>query len=365
MSTRDKRIHPRRAQPADGGVLAQPERLTIHEVARRAKVSVGTVSKALNDKGRLRLETRERIIAVAKGLGFRPNDLAHSLRRARSMTVGILSNDSFGRFTFPIVEALERRLSDQGIAVFMCNATDDPVRERRHIDQLLGKRIDGLVVTSRRADKREPIEPDARALPVVYVFSQVDSPDALCLLPDDKGGAALGVRRLASLGRKRIAHITGPERFEAVRLREAGYRMALAEAGLASRPGYYLSGTWSEAWGRQAAQVLFSNRRAVPDALFCGNDQIARGAIDALREMGCFVPEDVAIVGFDNWVVMAEAARPPLTSVDMNLDALGREAGSCLLEMMAGRVISGVRRLPCSLVIRDSCGGGLISEVRK
>jgi LacI family transcriptional regulator len=94
----------------------------------------------------------------------------------------------------------------------------------------------------------------------------------------------------------------------------------------------------------------------MPDALFCGNDQIARGAVDALREMGLAVPADVAVVGFDNWEVMAEASRPALTSVDMNLDALGREAGASLLEMMAGRRLAGVRRLPCSLVIRDSCG---------
>ena len=365
MDTRDKRILPRRAEAADGGVRGRREQLTIHDVARRAKVSVGTVSKALNDKGRLRQETRDRVIAAAKDLGFRPNDLAQSLHRARSMTVGILSNDSFGRFTFPIVEALERRLSDQGIAVFMCNATDDPLRERRHIDQLLGKRIDGLVVTARRADRREPIEPAARGLPVIYVFSRVENPNALCLLPDDKGGAALAVRHLAALGRRRIAHVTGPERFEAVRLREAGYRAALAEAGLAARPGDYRPGHWSEAWGREAVQDLFSRRRAVPDALFCGNDQIARGALDALREMGRATPADVAVVGFDNWEVMVKGARPPLTSVDMNLDALGREAGACLLDMMAGRVITGVRRLPCSLVVRDSCGARQHSSERK
>ena len=102
------------------------------------------------------------------------------------MTVGILSNDSFGRFTFPIVEALERRLSDHGIAVFMCNATDDPMRERRHIDQLLGKRIDGLVVTARRADRREPIEPAVGGLPVIYVFSQVEIPTRSACCPTTK-----------------------------------------------------------------------------------------------------------------------------------------------------------------------------------
>ena len=101
---------------------------------------------------------------------------------------------------------------------------------------------------------------------------------------------------------------------------------------------------------------LFRKRRAAPDAIFCGSDQIARGAVDALREIGLAVPADVAVVGFDNWDVMAEAARPPLTSVDMNLAALGREAGACLIDMIGGRSIAGVRRLPCSLIVRDSCG---------
>jgi LacI family transcriptional regulator len=351
--------------PASGDGEFAPGARTIHDVARLAGVSIGTVSKALNANGRLSAETRAKVLKVAKAIGYRPNDLAQSLHRARSMTVGILSNDSFGRFSFPIVEALERRLFDHGIAVFMCNATDDPARERRHIDQLLGKRVDGLVVTARRADQRLAIEPAARGLPVVYVFSQVENPDALCLLPDDEGGARLGVSHLAALGRRRIAHITGPERFEAVRLRELGWRKALAEAGLKAGRGDCLAGQWSEAWGREAAQTLMSRRRGAPDALFCGNDQIARGALDALREMGLSVPSDVAVVGFDNWGVMTEAARPALTSVDMNLDALGREAGASLIEMMAGRRLAGVRRLPCSLVIRDSCGAQRRAEKEK
>ena len=336
---------------------------TIRDVARLAGVSIGTASKALNGNGRLSAETRERVLRVAKEIAYRPNSLAQSLHRARSMTVGILSNDSFGRFSFPIVEALERRLFDHGVAVFMCNATDDPERERRHIDQLLSKRIDGLVVTARRADKREPIGALARGLPVIYVFSRTEDPEALCLLPDDEGGAALATRHLAKLGRKRIAHITGPERFEAVRLRRAGHLNALAEAGLTARQTDYLSGDWSESWGREAVARLFAGKRRPPDALFCGNDQIARGAIDVLREMGRDVPSDVAVVGFDNWEVMASAARPPLTSVDMNLEALGREAGESLLAMIAGKRSAGVRRLPCSLVVRGSCGARALEEL--
>jgi LacI family transcriptional regulator len=356
-------LPPHGAQSDDVDLM--PGTRTIRDVARLAGVSIGTVSKALNANGRLSAETRAKVLRVAREIEYRPNDLAQSLHRARSMTVGILSNDSFGRFAFPIVAALERRLSDHGIAVFMCNATDDPMRERRHIDQLLGKRVDGLVVTARRADRRAPIEPAARGLPVIYVFSQVENKDALCLLPDDEGGARLAVRHLVALGRRRIAHITGPERFEAVRLRQQGWRGAIAEAGLKAAAADCLPGRWSEAWGREAVHELFSRRRAAPDALFCGNDQIARGAVDALRELGLAVPADVAVVGFDNWDVMVESARPPLTSVDMNLDTLGREAGAALLEMMAGRALKGVRRLPCSLVIRDSCGASGVREIER
>jgi hypothetical protein len=111
-------------------------------VARVAEVSIGTASKALNRTGHLRQETRDKVLGVAREIGYRPNDLAQSLHRARSMTVGLITNDSFGRFSFPIFEALEEKLADQGIAVFMCNATDDPSRERQHIDQLMRKRND-------------------------------------------------------------------------------------------------------------------------------------------------------------------------------------------------------------------------------
>ncbi|MDF2980283.1 MAG: LacI family transcriptional regulator [Devosia sp.] len=327
---------------------------TIRDVARIAGVSIGTASKALNSNGRLRQETRDKVTAVAREIGYRPNDMAQSLHRSRSMTVGIISTDSFGRFTLPIFQALEEQFADRGVAIFMCNATDDPERERQHLDQLLGKRIDGLVVTARRADKRPPVGPLPPGLPVIYVYSQADDNDAMCLLPDDESGARLAVKHLADIGAKRIAHVTGPEHFEAVQLRRRGYLEALHEVGLPARSEFYLSGKWSEEWGRDAVAQLFDGKAECPDAMFCGNDLIARGAVDALRERGIAVPDEVAVVGFDNWEVMTEAARPPLTSVDMNLSALGHEAGRLLIDMIAGEKARGIRRLPCTLVVRAS-----------
>lgn len=335
---------------------------TIRDVARAAGVSISTVSKALNNAGSLKAETRQRVAAVAKKMGFRPNDLAQALHRGQSWTVGLISNDSFGRFTLPIMEGLEGCLAEHKIAVFMGNATDDPELERQHLEQLMGKRVDGLVVTARRSDRRSNIDLGAIDLPIIYVFAQADSPEAFTLLPDDEGGAKMATAHLAALGRKNIAHITGPEHFEAVRLRRAGYRAALDDAKLPAIDAFCLPGVWSEKWGRDAVEKLFDGDGPKPDALFCGNDQIARGAADALRERDILVPDQVAIVGFDNWDVMTDAARPPLTSIDMNLRQLGREAGERLVEMIAGKTFSGVHRLPCRLVERVSCGASQQQE---
>jgi len=321
---------------------------TIHDVARAAGVSIGTVSKALNGTGSLAQTTRDKVMQTVRALNFRPNMLAKSLHTGLSGSVGLISNDSFGRFTMPIMEGLERVLSAHGIGVFMANATDDEDREREHLSQLLAKQIDGLVMTSRRADRRPSIDLHGVGVPVIYVFSQGDE-GALTFLPDDEGGAKLAVDHLIATGRRRIAHITGPQNFEAVRLRETGWRKALTLAGL--DPGALLHGPWSEAWGREAMAQLLN---APPDAVFCGNDQIARGVADALREAGLRCPQDVALVGFDNWNVMVEACRPALTSVDMNLSALGAEAGHQLAAMIKGAKSTGTHRLPCTLVLRDS-----------
>jgi LacI family transcriptional regulator len=330
-------------------------RPTIRDVARLAEVSVGTASKALSESGKLRPETRARVRAIAKEIGFRPNDLAHSLHRGQSQTIGVISTDSFGRFTMPIMEGLEACLSERRISVIMCNATDDPEREARHVETLLGKRVDGIVVTARRADRRAPVAVEMHGLPMLYVFSRTEDPNAFCLVPDDESGAYLATTHLIGLGRRRLAHISGPERFEAVRLRRGGFASALRAAALDADVAPILTGVWSEAWGREALDRLFALDQP-PDGIFCGNDLIARGVIDRLRERGIGVPAVVSVVGFDNWEIIAEATRPRLTTIDMNLRQLGHEAGRCLVELIDGAQLTGLRRMPCSLVVRESCG---------
>jgi LacI family transcriptional regulator len=331
---------------------------TIHDVALAAGVSVATVSKAMNDQGNLRPQTRVRVREAAARLDFRPNALAQSLHRKRSFTVGLLSNDMYGRFTLPILAGVEQALASRDVAVFLCSAAGGVEQERRHLDSLLSKRVDGLIVTARRIDSDFPADRRDTGLPTLYVNLEAPDPDALSLTPDEVEGARIGTGHLARLGRRRIAHVSGPLGFRAVHRRVAGYRRALSEHGLDPWPGGELHGPWSEAWGHAAVARLFASGVGRPDAIFCGSDQIARGVADALRERGARVPDDVALVGFDNWEVIAAATRPPLTTVDPNLRDLGVLAGTTLLGLIDGTTPrDGPKLCPCRLIVRESCGG--------
>ncbi|MEV0195667.1 LacI family DNA-binding transcriptional regulator [Nonomuraea sp. NPDC050691] len=325
---------------------------TIREVAAAAGVSIGTASKALNGRGKLREETRARVTAAAERLGFRPNPLAQGLLQGRTYTVGLVTGDSFGRFSIPVMLGAEDALGAGQISVFMCDTRDDPIREQHYVERLLARRVEGIIVTGRRTEPRPSIGADL-PVPVVYAMTQSASDDDFSVIPDDRGGGALAARHLLATGRTRIGHVTGPERFEAARRRAEGLTDALAEAGtgLAGEP---LFGEWTEEWGRQGADILL---RAHPDveAVFCGSDQIARGVSETLRERGRRIPDDVAVVGFDNWEPMVEGSRPPLTTVDMNLGEIGRIAAEHLLEAIGGAPRArGVLTVPCSLVLRES-----------
>ncbi|CAA9567370.1 MAG: hypothetical protein AVDCRST_MAG19-2405 [uncultured Thermomicrobiales bacterium] len=341
---------------ADDAAPSRRTPATIRDVALAAGVTVGTASKALNGRGQLRAETRERVRAAADRLEFRPNDLVRSLQRGRTFTVGLLTNDSFGRFTMPLLGGIEDALGAAEILVFLSNLRDDPEREATVITSLLAKQVDGLIVMGRRSDPRPPLPVGRSRLPIVYANSRVTDPTALSLLPDDVQGGRLATEHLLRAGRRHLAHVTGPAHWEAVQHRRDGMAAALAAHGLTLPEERVLCGAWTEAWGYAAVGRLLERDPAV-DALFCGSDLIARGALDALREQGRLVPDDVAVVGFDNWEIIAAAARPPLTTVDMNLHDLGQEAARRLLAAVAGEVAAGTIRLPCRLVVRASCGG--------
>ncbi len=332
-------------------MVARSNRVTIHDVAKAAGVSVSTVSKALNDTGRMASETREKIKSIAADVGFRPNALARSLLFNRSFTVGLLTNDTYGRFTLPLMSGISEALVDHGVSVFLCAIEDDPVLAKVHVDAMLDKQVDGIIATGKRVDRSLPVDLAGLPVPVVYAFTE-GVPGSVILTADDSDGARLAVERLRKVGRKRIVHVTGPDSFVSAVERADAFRQAVGPDALV------MHSAWTEAWGHEAVAMLWGGGKETPDGIFCGNDQIARGVVDALREKGVRVPEDVSIIGFDNWEIFADQTRPALTTVDMNLKELGRTAGLTILDLAEGRTVEpGLRKLPCKLVIRQSCGG--------
>jgi LacI family transcriptional regulator len=327
--------------------------VTVHDVAALAGVSIGTVSKALNGRGQLRPETRRRVVAAAEELGFHMNMLARNLQEGRTYTVGVLTTDSFGRFTIPVMLGAEDALGAGQISVLLCDGRGDSIREQHYLRILLARRVDGIIVTGRTYDPRPSLGADL-PVPVVYARARSDRAEDLTLMHDDAQGVGLAIAHLLATGRRQIAHISGPERHLATRERAAATKKALSEAGESLVLGEPLMGEWSERWGREAVAILL--RTGEPfTGIFCGSDQIARGVADGLREAGRRVPEEVGIVGVDNWEVMAEGCRPPLTTVDLNLTELGHAAATKLLRAIEGHPLEqGIHLMPCRLVTRRS-----------
>ena len=321
----------------------------ITDVAALAGVSTSTASKALNDTGQLREETRQRVRRAAEQLAFTPDNRGRALSTGRSYTVGLMTTDSSGRFSIPIMLGAEDALSAGEMALVLCDTRDDPLREQHYLRSLVSRRVDGIIVTGRRTEPREPID---APIPVVYAFSASTDPRDTSVIVDDHGGAASTVRHVLSLGRRRIAHVTGPASHRSAISRAA----ATVEAAAGALVGEPMHGEWSERWGRHAVDVLLRSETEV-NAITCGSDQIARGVCDRLRELGRSVPDDIAVTGYDNWSVMALASRPPLTTVDLALEELGRRTAQLLLDAIAGAGHPGLLEMPTRLITRESTLG--------
>jgi LacI family transcriptional regulator len=323
---------------------------TLSDVAREAGVSVATASKALNGRDRVAPETRDRVVAVAERLSFSPNQMARGLLAGRTGTVGLITGDLEGRFSIPIMMGAEDAFGAGKTAVFLCDARGDSIREQYHLQALLSRRVDGLIIVGSRTDPRTTLGP--LPVPTVYVYAPSDDPDDTSLVTDDVAAGRLAVEHLLASGRSRIALVDGEEEYQAARDRAHGVEEALASHGLslAAPPRF---GPWDEAWGRGATRALL-NQDPTIDAVIGGSDLVARGALEALHAVGKDAPNDVAVIGFDNWSVVTENARPRLTSIDMGLEELGRLAAHALLDDGANELAGGVRAVAPRLITRDS-----------
>jgi LacI family transcriptional regulator len=335
--------------------------VTVSDVAIRSGVSVGTASKVLNGVGQLRHETREAVLSAAVELGYASRTLPTIDPRKRTYTIGVLTTDSVGRFTLPLLTGAEDALGAGMMSMLLCECRGDPIREQHYLRVLLARRVDGLIITGRSSDLRESLGRKF-PVPVVYALVQSSDPADLSILSDEVGAGAAAARHLLNMGRRKVVSVTGSRSHEGVSKRLRGVEQVLHEQDLhlAAPP---LHGDWSERWGREAVLELFRNG-VIFDAVVCGSDQIARGVTDALREHGTMVPLEVSVVGIDNWDVMVEGSQPELTSVDLSLEEIGHLAATKLLEAIDASqpLTTGSLVVPCRLIVRGSTS--MVSSTR-
>jgi LacI family transcriptional regulator len=351
---------PAAASPAvrqRGGNGHQAARVTVKDVARAAGVSHSTVSKALNESAEISAETRARVVAVAAGLGYRPNAIARSLKVRQTRTLGVITSDSDGFLGTAMTRGVAELASEHDFGVFVCDSYQRSDLEQRHLTMLLDKQVDGIILAGSTVDHRGAPAAPTGDTPVVYLYEYTTAMAAPCIVPDDQGGARLATSHLLGLGRRRVGLVNGPPSFEAAQLRLIGYRQALDEAGVPIDYGIVrVAPDWSQDAGYRLAREVIA-RADPPDALLCGSDELAAGVILGLADAGVRVPSDVSVVGFENRPFAAHLP-VPLTTVAMPLHDMGVLAARRLLAALAGEPMRDeIVRMPCRLIFRDSCGG--------
>jgi LacI family transcriptional regulator len=334
--------------------------LTLEAIAKLAGVSRSTVSRVVNDHPNVRDQVRERVWEVIRETGYQPHAAARSLVTRRTRIVGIV-----------IPAAVTTLFTDPFFSHLLCGITRTCNSERYHLmlslfndpagPEAMYRRVirsghlDGVIVASTHMD--DPIFPRLLQDGVPFVMAGRHPDERVNYVDvDNTGGARMAVEHLIRLGHTRIATITGPLRMAPGRDRLAGYRQALEAHQLAVDQHLIVEGDYTEASGSIGAQRLLS---ASPTAIFVASDVMAIGALKALREAGVRVPEDIALVGFDD-VPIAAAVEPALTTVHQPIERMGSMAVDLLLKLLdhppdaqapANRIV-----LPTKLVVRESCG---------
>jgi len=303
---------------------------TMKQVAERAGVSITSVSHVLNGTRFVSDEVRRRIEAAMSELSYVPSAVARSLKHNVTHTLGIMIPNSGNPYFAELTRHIEDRCFAADYNVVLCNSDDDPYKQSVYLRVLMEKRVDGLIVVSSGDSPDLPVLLSHCAVPLVLVDRQWDSLDGDIVTSDHRAGAYMAARHLIELGHRRIACITGPDHLAPSRLRAAGWREALTEAGLPT--DLLFSSDFTSQGGHDVtARLLAAPVR--PEAIFACNDLMAIGALCSAHEHGLAVPNDLSVVGFDD-IELAAFTSPPLTTVAQPKRRIGELATDLLFERL-------------------------------
>jgi LacI family transcriptional regulator len=309
-------------------------RVTIRDVAARSGVSANTVSRVLNGKQDVNAATRARVQAVINELGFRPNNLARSLLRRHSRTIGHVVTDCTNPNTAQQIRAVQDVTSREGYSVVLFDTNERTDRQAESLHLLEEQVVDGVILTPARSHDDGLARFVARGNRLVLLNRDVDGLDVDRVMIDNRAGAHAAIRHLLDLGHRRIAYVTGRREISTVWERLAGYQDALGEYDIALDPKLVCRVEIDPEAAAEATRRLLERRRR-PTAIFTYNDLMAVGALVAIREAGLRVPEDVSLVGHDD-ILYAPYLQVPLTTVAQPTREMGETAARLLVERLRG-----------------------------
>jgi LacI family transcriptional regulator len=331
--------------------------VTLADVAAHVGVSPRTVSRVVNDQGGCSDETRLRILAAIDELGYRPNLMARSLLNNRSDTIGLVGRELADPFFTELADGVQRAARRIGRTMFFATTDEGPARQREILTSLQGHGVDGVIVFSIPGSEADLLHMAEFGLPLVLVNTNqpLEGPNIATIQADLHDGAVRAVQHLVERGRKRIAFAT--DRMTTVHQtaprRQAGYRKALANAGIRYDERLVAHAANTVEGGRECVRRLMALPKP-PDAIFAYNDLMAIGALQELRRLGAEVPDDVALVGFDD-IAICTAVVPRLTSVRIDRNLLGERAVALLQDLLEHPDESrGAESFPVELIVRES-----------
>lgn len=330
--------------------------VTIKDVARLANVSPKTVSNVVNNRPVVKPATRERVLQAIRELNYYPSAVARGMVTRSRRLIGLVLADITNPAYPEMVEGVASLARQAGFMVMLCNTGRDPDEEDRYVHLLIEQRVDGVIIASSRMDSRAAETLSSAGIKVVLFNRHPERYSVSFVGVDNEHGGYLATRHLLELGHRRVAFIRGTRGASTSIEREQGYRRALAEFGIEPNPELIGWGDYHPDVARTTADLLLRMKNR-PTAVFAANDVMALSVIDAATALGLRVPEDVAVVGFDD-IAIASHRLVGLSTIHGDLGQLSREAMTLLLETIGGNLTEPVRKiLPVYLVVRRTCGG--------
>lgn len=304
----------------------------IKDVAKRANVSITTVSHIINKTRYVSDELTERVNKAMEELDYQPNSLARGLRSGKTKIIGLVIPDISNQFFAEISRKIEDRGFEIGYSVILCNTDDDPNKEKIYIDVLTGKKVEGIIFISTIVESNNLEKTIESNIPIVVVDRDIKDIDSDLILVDNSIGGYKATKYLLELGHKRIACIAGPSRITPSAQRVGGYKKALEEAKIPFDADLVVDGDFRYESGNKAMRKLLALPEP-PTAVFACNDMMALGAFQAINDSGLKIPDDISVVGFDN-VPFSQAVYPTLTTMAQPI----YEMADAIVDMLIERI---------------------------